>query len=190
MHTPHKPKPHACLALALLVAFTLSACEREPRVAAYDNSTIEQRYGLSGTSSELVRTDDGAMDATVVPITLSDGRTAQLVIPKNRNGVNRLYLRDENGLTPVALQNPRVSREEFVRSEPRIVERQVVEERHYTTVKPKNKRSLKKELLIVGGAGGAGAAIGALAGGGKGAAIGGVSGGIAGLVYDLATRKK
>jgi cysteine synthase len=52
------------------------------------------------------------------------------------------------------------------------------------------KRSLKKEALIVGGSAGAGAAIGAVAGGGKGAALGALSGGAAGLVYDLLTRNK
>jgi UDP-N-acetylglucosamine:LPS N-acetylglucosamine transferase len=57
-------------------------------------------------------------------------------------------------------------------------------------VNAERKRSLKKEILIVGGSAGAGAAVGAVAGGKKGAAIGALSGGIAGLVYDLATRNK
>ena len=52
------------------------------------------------------------------------------------------------------------------------------------------KRSWEREALIVGGSAGAGAAIGAVAGGKKGAGIGALSGGVAGLVYDLATRKK
>lgn len=52
------------------------------------------------------------------------------------------------------------------------------------------KRSWEREVLIVGGSAGAGAAIGAVAGGKKGAGIGALSGGIAGLVYDLATRNK
>ena len=54
----------------------------------------------------------------------------------------------------------------------------------------RNKRNLQKEVLIVGGSAGAGAAIGAVAGGKKGAGIGALSGGVAGLVYDLATRNK
>jgi UDP-N-acetylglucosamine:LPS N-acetylglucosamine transferase len=57
-------------------------------------------------------------------------------------------------------------------------------------VQKQNKRSVQKEVLIVGGSAGAGAAIGAVAGGKKGAAIGAVSGGVAGLIYDLATRNK
>jgi uncharacterized protein YcfJ len=54
----------------------------------------------------------------------------------------------------------------------------------------KKNRSWEREVLIVGGSAGAGAAIGAVAGGKKGAGIGALSGGIAGLVYDVATRNK
>ena len=73
-------------------------------------------------------------------------------------------------------------------SEPRVVERRPVTTT--ASAPAKKKRSLEKEALIIGGSAGAGAAIGAAAGGGKGAAIGALSGGVAGLVYDLATRKK
>lgn len=51
-----------------------------------------------------------------------------------------------------------------------------------------NRRTFKKEVLIVGGSAAAGAAIGAAAHGGKGAGVGALAGGIAGLAYDLATR--
>ena len=51
-------------------------------------------------------------------------------------------------------------------------------------------RSLEHEALIVGGAAGAGAAIGAAAKGKKGAAVGALTGGVAGLIYDLATRNR
>ena len=57
-------------------------------------------------------------------------------------------------------------------------------------VEPKKTRSWEREVLIVGGSAGAGAAIGSVAGGKKGAGIGALSGGIAGLVYDIATRNK
>jgi hypothetical protein len=50
-------------------------------------------------------------------------------------------------------------------------------------------RSWQKEAVIIGGGTAAGAGIGALAGGKKGAAIGAISGGVAGLIYDMKTRK-
>ncbi len=50
-------------------------------------------------------------------------------------------------------------------------------------------RSLKDSALIIGGAAGAGAGIGAIAKGKKGAAVGAAAGAVAGTVYDLATRK-
>jgi hypothetical protein len=178
------------IALSLICSFTLIACEREPRVFARNEpSTIEERYGLAGAYSERVSADDRVLDATIVPVTLSDGRTAQLVVPKSKLNGQRLYFRDGNQLIPVALENPGVTRDEFIRSQPRIVERRVVDEPRRAII-PKKKRSLQKELLIVGGSAGGGAAIGALAGGKKGAAVGAVTGGVAGLIYDLATRNK
>ena len=53
-----------------------------------------------------------------------------------------------------------------------------------------HKRSREREVLIVAGSAGAGAAIGAVAKGGKGAAVGALAGGIGGLIYDLATRNR
>jgi hypothetical protein len=173
----------------LLLAGSLAACQREPRTSAfYGSSTIEERYGLTGAYSDRIQTEDGTMDATIVPITLSDGRTGQLVIPKRQSAGHRVFLRDENGLSPVVLENPRMTRDEFVRSQPRVVERRAA-----TTSAPvvkKKKRSWQREALIIGGSSGAGAAIGAVAGGKKGAAVGAISGGVAGLIYDLATRNK
>src|SRR5258708_2929392 len=98
------------LALAIWFGAFATACEREPRVSAYsDPGTIEERYGLSGTYRDRINTENGTMDATIVPITLSDGRPAQLVIPKNQTAGHRVFLKDENGLSPVVLDNPRMS---------------------------------------------------------------------------------
>ena len=178
------------IALSLVCSFLLISCDREPRVFARNEpSTIEERYGLTGAYSERVTADDRVMDATIVPITLSDGSSAQLVVPKSRLWGQRLYMRQNGEVYPVALANPGMSRDEFIKSQPRIVERRVVDEPRRAVVS-KQKRSLKKELLLIGGGAGGGAAIGALAGGGKGAAIGGITGGVAGLIYDLATRNK
>ena len=178
------------IALSLVWSFFSVSCDREARVFARNEpSTIEERYGLTGAYSERVTADDRVMDATIVPITLSDGSSAQLVVPKSRLWGQRLYMRQNGEVYPVALANPGMSRDEFIKSQPRIVERRVVDEPRRAVV-PKQKRSLKKELLLIGGGAGGGAAIGALAGGGKGAAIGGITGGVAGLIYDLATRNK
>ncbi len=48
-------------------------------------------------------------------------------------------------------------------------------------------RSWERQVLVVAGGAGAGAAFGAAANGGRGAAVGAIAGGVAGLVYDLAS---
>jgi len=165
--------------LALAGAMMTSACSS----TNLDAKAIEEKYGVSGATTENILTADGAMmPATVVPVTLPDGQKAQLVIPQKSDG-NAVYLRDEAGMHPVMLQDRTVSRDQFVRSNPTVVERRA-------TPQQAKKRSWQKEALIIGGSAGAGAGIGALAGGKKGAAIGAASGGIAGLIYDLSTRNK
>jgi hypothetical protein len=148
-----------------------------------DARAIEEKYGVSGATTENILMANGEMlPATIVPVTLPNGQTAQLVIPRKSDG-HSVYLRDQAGMHPVVLQDRTVSRDQFVRSNPVIVGQSVEPQ-------PPKKRSWEKEALIIGGSAAGGAGIGALAGGKKGAAIGAASGGVAGLIYDLSTRNK
>jgi len=158
--------------------------------ADVDPKAIEQKYGLSGGYVDEISTEDGKVKATIIPTTLDDGRKVQLVIPHQPIGNHQVYMREGITITPLELSDSRLSKQQFVQSQPRIVERRPAPTSSTAQAEPKKKRSLEKEVLIVGGSAGAGAAIGGLAGGGKGAGIGALSGGVAGLVYDLATRNK
>src|SRR5690606_7597141 len=162
----------------------------------------------SGPVYDQVWTPDGAVQARIVRVLLTDGRTGHLIIP-NDAGREQLYYRDEAGVYPVSLSDPRPATREQVTyyqatsqpavteryqtvSQPIVTERTVIREVPASPapqpVRSEKKRSWEREVLIVAGSSGAGAAIGAAAGGKKGAAVGAISGGVAGLVYDLATR--
>jgi len=169
------------LVLGLLAcAGPLAGCSRDAQ--AMTPQTIEQQYGVAGAYTDTVSTADGSLKGTLVPVTLADGRTAQLFIPtKASKEPHPVYLRDNEGLHPVTVRN-NATRDEIVRS-PAIVQKQA-EPAH------SNKRSWEKEALIIGGSAGGGAAIGAIAGGKKGAGVGAAAGGVGGLIYDLITRDK
>lgn len=171
------------LALLMMAALIVPACSKAN--ADYDPKAIEAKYGLTGAFIDDVSTEEGTVKATIVPMTWEDGRKVQLVIPHKRiDDQHEVFLRDGITITPLELSDRQIARQQFVQSRPAVVERRAATTTH------KNKRSWEKEVLIVGGSAGAGAAIGAVAGGAKGAGIGALSGGVAGLVYDLATRKK
>jgi len=173
----------AILAVMLAAALMATACAKVS--ADVDPKAIEAKYGVTGGHVEDIATEDGTVKATVIPTTWDDGRQVQLIIPHRRvDERHQIFMRDGITITPLELADPTVSRQAFVQSQPRVVDRRPPSETHA------RKRSMEKEVLIVGGSAGAGAAIGAVAGGKKGAGIGALSGGVAGLVYDLATRKK
>ena len=169
------------IALALLAsAAAFEACSRDAQ--AMTPQTIEQQYGVPGAYADTVATADGSMKGTIVPVTLADGRTAQLFIPgKAAKEPHAVYLRDNEGLHPVTVRN-NVTRDEITRA-PAVIQKQA-ESTH------PNKRSWEKEALIIGGSAGAGTVIGAVAGGKKGAGVGAAAGGVGGLIYDLITRDK
>jgi hypothetical protein len=168
------------VAIGLVAAATCGACSGDAQ--AMDASEIDKKYDIAGASDETISTADGPVKGTLVPITLANGRQGQLFIPqKQSRDPHPVYLRDDQGLHPVALKE-RTTRAEIA-SAPAIIE---------TKAEPAHadKRSWEKEALIIGGSAGAGTAIGAMAGGKKGAAVGAAAGGVGGLIYDLMTRKK
>jgi hypothetical protein len=165
----------------LFAASSLAGCSRDIQ-ASDEPKRIEQQYGVAGAYTDTISTENGVMKGTLVPVTLPDGRTAQLFIPgvKARES-DTVYLRDSDGLHPVRMQE-NATREQIAKA-PAIVARRA-EPTHA------KKRSWEKEALIIGGSAGAGAGIGAIAGGKKGAGIGAAAGGVGGLIYDLMTREK
>jgi hypothetical protein len=166
--------------LSLIGVFFTMAWGRDTQ--AMTPEKVEQQYGVAGAYADSVATPDGSIKGTVVPVTLADGRGAQLVIPtqsaKDPHGV---YMRDSNGLHPVQVSE-RANRNDVARA-PAVVETRP-DQPHA------KKRSWEKDALIIGGSAGAGTLIGAVAGGKKGAAIGATAGGVGGLIYDLASRDR
>lgn len=132
------------------------------------------------------QSEDAALeaDSSVPVVTTCDGGQV-VVTPFVQDGKQMVRVDCIHGQR---VETAYVPATQYVSSAP--VRRQVVADREAPRVRHHRRRSLLKEILIVGGSAGAGTAIGAVAGGKKGAAIGAVSGGVAGLVYDLATRRR
>ena len=173
-------RQQVALAAVFIGATFATSCSRD--VAALSPQQVETDYGVAGAHTGTVTTANGQVRGTLVPVTLADGRQAQLLIPaRSRTEPHGVYLHDDQGLHPVEL-SPGATRGDLERA-PRVVSRRS-EPAHA------NKRSWEQEALIIGGAAGGGAGIGALAGGKKGAGVGAAVGGIGGLIYDLATRKQ
>jgi hypothetical protein len=171
------------LVAAVLVAaapiVVSSACSRDAQAVGLSPAELQQRYGISDAYIGKVTTSDGTLHGTLVPVTLADGRKAELIIPDRAGEAHTAYFRDADGLHPIEIAD-NVKRDQLVT--PTVVSKRV--ERPHA-----RHRSWEKEVMIIGGSAGAGAAVGALTGGRKGAGIGAGAGGLGGLIYDLATRK-
>jgi hypothetical protein len=172
----------AITAVAALVGTGLLAAGCSRDVQALSPQQLQQRYGIVDAYTGQVTTPDGALRGTLVPVTLPDGRRAELIIPEGRRAdPHTAYFRDAGGVYPIEVAE-NVNRTQLVNS-PMVVSRRTERAR------PRH-RSWEKEVMIIGGSAGAGAAVGALTGGKKGAGIGAAAGGLGGLIYDLATRKQ
>jgi hypothetical protein len=172
---------HTAVAIALAMTMAAAAaCSRDAQAVGLTPQQLQQRYGISDAYAGQVQTADGTLRGTLVPVTLPDGRKAELIIPDRSGEPHAAYFRDSDGLHPIEVADT-VKREQLVAA-PVVVSRRT-ERPHART------RSWEKEVMIIGGSAGAGAAVGALTAGKKGAGIGAGAGGLGGLIYDLATRK-
>lgn len=153
----------------------VSACSRD--VDAFTPQQLQQQYGITGAYTGQMAMPDGTIQGTLVPVAMPDGHKGILIIPADGSPA---YFRDEQGVHGIEVDSA-ATRDQVVAS-PVIVTRRVAPPHKHT-------RSWQKELLIIGGSAGAGAAVGGLTGGKKGAGIGAAAGGVGGLIYDLATRK-
>jgi hypothetical protein len=74
-----------------------------------------------GAYTDTVTTSEGSIKGTVVPVTLADGRKAQLLIPaRSADDPHGVYMRDSNGLHPVHVSE-RANRNDVARA-PSVVE--------------------------------------------------------------------
>ena len=90
--------------LGLVAATSLAGCSRDIQ-ASDEPKSIEQQYGVEGAYTDTIRTENGSMKGTLVPVTLADGRKAQLFIPGAKaREPHAVYLRENDGLHPVHMQ--------------------------------------------------------------------------------------
>lgn len=173
-------RPLLAASAVIFAACVGSACGTTTE--AMTPAQLQQQYGITDAYSTTVAGPEGSIKGTVVPVTLADGRTAQLVIPaQSRNQPHTVYVKDAEGFHPVQLQD-NVTRQQLVDAPAPAVVGRRAEPAHA------NKPGWEKDALIIGGSAGGGALVGALTGGKKGAGIGAAAGGVGGLIYDLVTK--
>src|SRR5437762_13625879 len=120
----------AMLASMLVTLLAITGCTKAS--ADTDPRAIEQKYGLSGGYVDQIETEDGRVPATIIPTTLDDGRKVQLLIPHQPIGNHQVYMRDGITITPLELSDPKVSKQQFVQSQPREIGRASCRERVYS----------------------------------------------------------
>ena len=111
------------LGVALFGIGTLaSACSRD--VQAMTPQQLQAQYGITDAYQGQVATSDGALNGTLVPVTLPDGRKVQLLIPNQKaNAPHAAYISDAQGLHPVEVQAGATRDELVAAPAPRVVSR-------------------------------------------------------------------
>jgi len=175
---------------SLFLVCSAAAQRRDPAQGRNQTTTVssvQQRYGIQNAYDGTTLHPDGRR-STAVPVTMTDGRTGEFVIPSDNNNphnndAHAVYYRDDQSgeMHPVQMNN-HVTRRQVVQS-PRAV-------RYQAEPQHSNKQSWEQDALIVGGSAAGGALIGAAAGGKKGAGVGAAAGGVGGLIFDLLSRHK
>src|SRR5947207_12979664 len=89
--------------IGVCAAMVMFSCTK--RVDATSPQALQERYGISNAYRGQVATSDGAMHGTLVPVTLPDGRKAELIVPDGQDDFHTTYLHDANGLHPAAVQD-------------------------------------------------------------------------------------
>lgn len=156
------------LGLTLAGACFTVACARDPQAMTLMNG------------------EQAGVAAAVIPVTLPDGRRAQLLIPQASSDVRPGLVSQAQPLPAPFAASPIAGTAMGMPAPAPETARVTPVARRATPAR--TQRTWEREALIIGGSAGAGTLIGALAGGGKGAAIGAAAGGVSGLVYDLTTR--
>src|SRR5438874_756005 len=93
-------KPAVASALAIGMA-AAAACSRDAQAVGLTPQQLQQRYGITDAYSGQVVTADGTLRGTLVPVTLPDGRRAELIIPDRAGEPHAAYFRDADGLHPI-----------------------------------------------------------------------------------------
>src|SRR4029450_7586720 len=101
----------AAIALGLVATI---GCGRKMDAVTPDQ--LQRQYGISDAYAGEVPPSDGPISGTLVPVTLPDGRQAQLFVPQqSRNDAHRVYLHDDQGLHPVRVR-PNTTRTQITRA--------------------------------------------------------------------------
>ena len=100
-------------AAAFGAAALASACSRDAQAVGLTPAELQQRYGISDAYVGKVTTADGTLRGTLVPVTLPDGRKAELIIPDRAGEPHPAYFRDADGLHPIEIAD-NVQRDQLV----------------------------------------------------------------------------